>query len=102
MPYLEHHRGFLKIKIVSLNLNISQPFGLTMHEFEELVNHGLQELPVCAQESRVLANDVHNIGSDDGFVILSSFLLTQTQEILNKQEVQLMAAIKYEREHKPL
>ena len=43
-----------------------------VHELEELVDDGLQELPVRLQESRVLADDVHDVGRDDGLVVLAS------------------------------
>lgn len=53
-----------------------------MHELKQLVDHGLQELPVGSQKPWVLTNDVHDVGGDDGLVVFSSFLLTKTQQIL--------------------
>lgn len=53
-----------------------------MHELKEFVDDSLKELPVGAQESWVLAHDVHDVGGDDGLVVLASFLLTQAQQIL--------------------
>lgn len=34
-----------------------------VREFEEFVNDSLEELPVRLEETRVLSNDVHDIGS---------------------------------------
>lgn len=57
---------------------------LTVHELEELVDHSFQELPVRSEKTGVLANDVHDVGGDDGLVVLSSFLLTQTEQVLEQ------------------
>lgn len=32
-----------------------------MHKLEELVDDGLQELPVCLEEARILTNHVHDV-----------------------------------------
>lgn len=58
-----------------------------MHELEELVDDGLEELPVGAQEARVLAHDVHDVGRDDGLVVLPPLLLTQTQQVLRMTNI---------------
>lgn len=57
-----------------------------MHELKELVDHSFQELPVGSEEAWILANDVHDVGGYDGLVVLSSLLLTQTQQILKHTE----------------
>ena len=44
-----------------------------VHELEEFVHDRLQEFPMGFQEARVLTDDVHDIGGDDGFVVLSTF-----------------------------
>lgn len=54
-----------------------------VHEFEELVDNSLQEFPMCLEESRVLSDDVHDIGSNDGFVVLSAFDLAEPEQILD-------------------
>lgn len=46
-----------------------------MHEFEELVHDGFEEFPVCLEEAGILTNNVHDIGRDDGLVILASLHL---------------------------
>src|SRR5690242_513303 len=46
-----------------------------VHELEELVDDSLQELPVCLEESRVLANNVHDVTSDNGLVVLATLHL---------------------------
>lgn len=56
--------------------------SLTMHEFKELVNYSFQKLPVGPQEARVLAYDVHDVGGDDGLVVLAPLLFTKSQEVL--------------------
>lgn len=54
-----------------------------VHKFEELVDNSLQEFPMCLEESGVLSDDVHDIGSNDGFVVLSAFDLTKPEQILD-------------------
>ena len=55
---------------------------LTVHELKELVDDGLEELPVGPEEARVLAHDVHDVGGYDSLVVLPPFLLTQPQQVL--------------------
>ena len=50
-----------------------------MHELEQFVHHSLQELPVCLQETRILTNNVHNVASDDSFVVLATLHLGETE-----------------------
>ena len=54
-----------------------------VHEFEELVDNSFQEFPVCLEESRILADDVHDIGGNNRFVVLSAFDLAETKQILD-------------------
>ena len=56
--------------------------GLTVHELKELVDNGLEELPVGPEEAGVLAHDVHDVGGYDGLVVLPPLLLTQPQQVL--------------------
>lgn len=39
-----------------------------------------------SEEARILANNIHDVGSYDGLVVLSSLLLTQTQQVLRKTD----------------
>lgn len=64
-------------------------FIFTMHEFKKLVDDSFEELPVSSEEAWVLADDVHDVRSDDGLVVLSSLLLTQTQQILEMINTQM-------------
>ena len=48
----------------------------TVHEFEELIDHSLQELPVSSEKAGILSDDIHNIGCDNCFVVFPSLLLT--------------------------
>lgn len=56
---------------------------LTVHELKQLVDDSLQEFPVCSEEARILAHNVHDVGRYDGLVVLPSFLLTQAQQVLH-------------------
>lgn len=56
---------------------------LTVHELKQLVDNRLQEFPVCSEEARILAHDVHDVGRYNGFVVLPSFLLAQAQQVLH-------------------
>lgn len=58
-------------------------FMSLVHELEKLVDDSLEELPVGFEESRVLANDVHDVGGADRLVVLSTLLLGQAEEILD-------------------
>jgi hypothetical protein len=46
-----------------------------VHELKELVDHCFEELPMCTQESRVLAYNVHNIRGYNRLIVLAAFLL---------------------------
>lgn len=54
-----------------------------MHELEELVDDSLEELSVSLEEPELLANEIHDVGSDDGLVVLASLHLAQAKEVLN-------------------
>ena len=53
-----------------------------VHELEELVDDRLEELPVCLQETRILADDIHNIGGNDCFVILATLDLAKAKKVV--------------------
>lgn len=38
-----------------------------------------------SEEAWILANNIHDVGGDDGLVVLSSLLLTQTQQVLKRE-----------------
>jgi hypothetical protein len=48
-----------------------------MHELEELVDYRLEELPMGFKESRILPDDIHDIGGNDSLVILPLFHFSQ-------------------------
>lgn len=54
-----------------------------MHELKQLIDDCLEEFPVCLQEARILADDVHDIRGNDSFVVFASFDFAQSQEILD-------------------
>lgn len=46
-----------------------------MHELKQLVDYRLQKLPMRLEEPRVLSDNVHDVGSADGLIVFTSFLL---------------------------
>jgi hypothetical protein len=54
-----------------------------VHKFEELVDDRLEELPVGLEKARVLADNVHDVGGDDGLVVLAALHFGQAEELLN-------------------
>lgn len=61
--------------------------SLTVHELKEFVDHRLEKLPMGSEKAWILANNIHDVGGYDSLVVLSSLLLTQTQQVLSKTEV---------------
>jgi len=49
-----------------------------MHEFKQLVDNRFEEFPVRFEESRILSNDVHDVGCNDGFVVFAPLDLAET------------------------
>jgi len=49
-----------------------------MHELKEFVDNSLEKAPVSSEEARVLPDNIHDVGSNDSFVVLAAFLLTET------------------------
>jgi hypothetical protein len=43
-----------------------------MHEFEEFVDHSLEEFPVSFQKPRILSDNVHYVGRNNGLVIFAA------------------------------
>jgi len=56
-----------------------------VHKLEELVHHGLEELPVKLQKAGVLSHNVHDVGRHHGLVVLSPLHLDQPEEILPRK-----------------
>lgn len=54
-----------------------------VHELEQLVDDSLQEFPMGFEESGILTDNVHNVGSTDGLVVLASLHLSKTKKILD-------------------
>lgn len=57
-----------------------------VHEFEEFVDDRLQELPMRLQEPRILADDIHDVRGDDGFVVLPSLELYEAEQFLDDSD----------------
>lgn len=54
-----------------------------VHELKQLVDDSLQELPMGFEESRILTDNIHNVGSTDSLIVLASLHLSKTKEILD-------------------
>lgn len=52
---------------------------LFLHKLKELLDNCLQECPVASQESRILSDNVHDAGGNDGLVVLALLRLAQLQ-----------------------
>ena len=50
---------------------------------EQLVDDRLQKAPVIAQETRVLPDHIHDVGRDDGLVVLAALDLDEAEELLD-------------------
>ena len=54
-----------------------------VHELEKLIDYRLQEFPMRFQESRILADDVHDVGRHYRFVVLATFHLDEAQKLFD-------------------
>ncbi len=69
-----------------------------MHEFEQFVDDRLQEFPMGFQETRILANNIHDIGGDNSLVVLSALNLAKSQKVANDcDEESLLGLLVYAR-----
>mmetsp|Transcript_91 Transcript_91/g.299 ORF Transcript_91/g.299 Transcript_91/m.299 type:complete len:538 (-) Transcript_91:749-2362(-) len=66
--------------------HVPDPRVQFVHELEELVHDGPEELPVRSEEPRVLADHVHDVRRDDGLVVFPTLVLTQVQEVLDDDD----------------
>ena len=81
----------LSVFVVSIfNLN---SFVSLMHELKQLVDDRLEEPPVRPQESRILSDDVHDVGRDDRLVVLPLLLLAKAKQILKRKQLILIKFI---------
>lgn len=48
-----------------------------VHEFEQLVHHRSQELPVLLKKARILPDHVHDVTRDERLVMFPFVLLTE-------------------------
>lgn len=79
---LLHHKvstAFLSDLNESVTSHILYTLMGFVHELEEFVDNSFQELPMRLKESRILTDDIHNVGGNDSFVILSALDLTKSQ-----------------------
>ena len=54
-----------------------------VHELKQLVDDRLEELPMRLEEAGILADNVHDVGGDDGLVILAALHLSKSKKILD-------------------
>jgi len=74
---------FLRNLDKSVTSHVLHALMSLVHKLEEFVHNRLEEFPMSLEESGVLADDVHDIGRNDGLVILASLHLGQPKEILD-------------------
>ena len=48
--------------------HVLDSFVSLVSKLKELVDHGLEELPVSLEETRVLSDNVHDVGCDDRLI----------------------------------
>lgn len=72
--------------LTMMEAKIMRTFMRLMHELEKLIDNGLQELPMSLEETRVLSDNVHDVGCNDGLVVFASFNLTKSKEILDNRD----------------
>mmetsp|Transcript_9758 Transcript_9758/g.22379 ORF Transcript_9758/g.22379 Transcript_9758/m.22379 type:complete len:254 (-) Transcript_9758:605-1366(-) len=63
-----------------------------VHELEQLLDHSLEELPVCLEKPRVLPHHVHDVARNNCLVILATRDLAESKKLLDNsnQEVFLL------------
>jgi hypothetical protein len=61
-------------------------FVSLVHEFKQLVDDSLQELPMSLEETWVLSHNVHDVTSHNGFVVFATLHLGKTKKILNDSD----------------
>lgn len=74
---------FLRDLDEGIACHVLHAFMCLVHELEQLVNDGFEELPMCFQEARILSNNVHYVRSDDSLVVLAAFDLAEAKQILD-------------------
>lgn len=73
--------------------HVLHTFVCLVHEFKQLVDNRLQEFPVRFEETRILANNVHDIGGHNGFVILSTFNFAKAQKVFDDSDQESLLGI---------
>ena len=66
---------------------------LLVHKLIKFFDDGLQEWPVLVQEVWKLSNNIHDVGSDQGFVRLSLLLLAKVQQFFDYRNNELIFLI---------
>lgn len=64
-----------------------------VHELKQLVDDGLQKLPVRLQKAGVLSNNIHNVGGHNGLVVLASLHLAEAQELFDDSDQETLLGI---------
>jgi hypothetical protein len=48
---------------------------------------------MCLEETRVLSNDVHDVGRNDGFIVFSSFHFAKAQKVFDDDDKKALLSI---------
>lgn len=71
--------------------------GLTLmslvHELKEFVDDSLEELPMRFEEARVLANNIHDVGGYDSFVVFATFNLAKTKQVFDNSDQEALLCL---------
>lgn len=66
--------------------HVLNPRVKLVHELEQFVHHGAEELPVRPEEARVLPDDVHDVGRHHRLVVLAPLHLAQVKQVLKQKQ----------------
>lgn len=51
-----------------------------VHELEKFIHHSLEKTPMGLEKTRILADDVHDVGGNDSLVILAALLFYESKQ----------------------
>jgi hypothetical protein len=61
-----------------------QTFMSFMHEFKQFVDDRLQKFPMSLQKSWILADDIHDVAGNHGFVVFTTNHLGEPKQFFDK------------------
>ena len=89
----EHLLCQLRDLEVGLTGHVLHTWVRLVHKLVELVHHCLQEGPVIDEEVGELADNVHDVRSDEGFRVLRRALLTKIQQLFDHGAQELVLTL---------